>query len=53
MTIFASEGDRAAADWSGMADDIEVHTVPGEHDTFVEHLPAIAERLQACLDSIQ
>lgn len=52
VTIFAGEAEPAAANWEGLADVVEVHTVPGGHDTFVEHLPAIAEHLQRCLDTV-
>ena len=56
ITLFWPEDDEerpdtAAARWSRVADDVELHVLPGTHRTCVtKHVGALAEELQACLD---
>jgi len=44
----------AAADWRRVAEEVDVHAVPGEHLTsMTRHVGALASELRACLDGVQ
>lgn len=40
--------------WGAVADEVEVHIMPGDHTTFLtRHVQVLGERLRACLESAQ
>jgi surfactin synthase thioesterase subunit len=56
ITLFWPEDDEerpdeAAARWSKVADEVELHVLPGDHRTCVtRHVRALAGELEACLE---
>jgi hypothetical protein len=50
MTLFVGEDDGLPALWRDRTQELDVRIVPGDHDSFVEHLQTIAATLQPYLD---
>jgi acyl-CoA synthetase (AMP-forming)/AMP-acid ligase II len=50
VTLFVGEDDGLPALWRDRTKELDVRIVPGDHDSFVEHLQTIAATLQPYLD---
>jgi amino acid adenylation domain-containing protein len=49
-TLLVGADDDCPSVWRARIQDLDVRIVPGNHNSFVQHLPAIAETLQEYLD---
>lgn len=57
VAVFLSEiatQERYDRDWHRMAEEVDVHLIPGIHsDSVTRHVRVVAEHLRACLDAAQ